>query len=154
MLIKIICCNPFDALRSVENDDILGASEGSSMRAETDVDEGKKVDAKPIQILTSTPNDVTLVNEVQLAHEEPTSNVAGRDDEDNNNEVEEVYNETSGFMASKSGGGIGRKSLYERWKDDYDYNLYDEDDCEHLTDEQLAICDAFDIKVRCHTRCL
>ena len=61
------------------------------------------------------PNGITLVNDIQLAHEEPTSNVAGMDDEDSDNEVEEVFNETSGFMASKSGGGIKRKSIYERW---------------------------------------
>ncbi|GJS62680.1 alpha-1,4 glucan phosphorylase L isozyme, chloroplastic/amyloplastic isoform X2 [Tanacetum coccineum] len=40
-------------------------------------------------------------------------------------EVEEVVNETSGFISSKSGGGIGRKNLYEHWKDDYDDNPYD-----------------------------
>ena len=34
------------------------------MRAETVVDKGQKT-----EILPSTPNDVTLVNEVQLAHE-------------------------------------------------------------------------------------
>lgn len=122
------------------------------MRAETVVDEGQKAYAKPIQILPSTSNDLTLVIEVQLTHEEPTSNVADMGDEDSDNEVKEVFNEASGFMASKSRGGIGRKSLYKCWKDNYDYNPYD-DDCEDLTDEQLAICDAFDIKVRGHTRC-
>ncbi|GJU30800.1 hypothetical protein Tco_1174389 [Tanacetum coccineum] len=95
------CSNPFDAFRSVENDDVLGTNGGSSMRAGT----------------------------------------AG--DEDNDNEVEEVFNKTTCFMAFKSGGGIGSKSIYERWKDDYDYNPYDDDDCEDLTDEQLAICDSF-----------
>ncbi|GJT85075.1 prostamide/prostaglandin F synthase [Tanacetum coccineum] len=74
---------------------------GSSMRVETDVDEGQK------------------------AHEQPTSNVAGMGDEDSDSEVEEVVNETSGFISSKSGGGIGRKNLYEHWKDDYDDNPYD-----------------------------
>ena len=72
------------------------------MRAEIVVYEGQKADVKPIQILPSTPNDITLVNEVQLAHEEPTSNVAGIDDEDSDNEVEEVFNETVGFIESKS----------------------------------------------------
>ena len=76
--------------------------------------------------MPSTSNDVTFVNEVQLTHEEPTSNVAGMGDDDSDNEVEEVFNETIGFMASKSEGGIGKKILYERWKDDYYYNPYDE----------------------------
>ncbi|GJR39548.1 RNA-directed DNA polymerase, eukaryota [Tanacetum coccineum] len=55
----------------------------------------------------------------------------------------------------ESGGGIGRKSLYERWKEDYDDNPYDDDDdddCEDLTIEQLVICDAYDIRIRGHTR--
>ncbi|GJY23961.1 ATPase, F1/V1/A1 complex, alpha/beta subunit [Tanacetum coccineum] len=71
------CSNPFDALRAVENDDLLGA------------------------------------NGVQLAHEQPTSNVSGMSYEDSDDEVEEVVNETTCFMASKSGSGIERKSLYE-----------------------------------------
>ncbi|GJU05337.1 zinc knuckle CX2CX4HX4C containing protein [Tanacetum coccineum] len=79
-----------------------GANGGCFMRVETDVNE--------------------------LAHEHPTSNVAGVGDEDSDNEVEEVVNEPTSFMASKSGGGIGRKSLYERWKDDYEDNPYDDDD--------------------------
>ena len=61
------------------------------MRAETAVDEGQKADVEPIQIFASTPNDVTLVNEVQLAQEQPTSNVAGLGDEDSENEMEEVF---------------------------------------------------------------
>ena len=39
-------------------------------------------------------------------------------------------NNTIGFMASKSGGGIRRKILYECCKDDYD-----DDDCEDFTEE-------------------
>ncbi|GKE55626.1 hypothetical protein Tco_1494811 [Tanacetum coccineum] len=53
------CSNPFDAFRSVENDDVLG---------------------------------------------EPTSNVVGKGDVDNDNEVEEVFNKTTCFMAFTSGG--------------------------------------------------
>ncbi|GKD14224.1 hypothetical protein Tco_1198631 [Tanacetum coccineum] len=63
--------------------------------------------------------------------------------------MEDVYDETGSFMASKSGGGggNGNKSLYERWKDDYDYNTYEDDECRDLTKEQLALCDAFDINI-------
>ncbi|PWA58725.1 reverse transcriptase domain-containing protein [Artemisia annua] len=72
--------NPFDALMSVDNDDVLGANWGSSIGAETVVDEGQKANPEPVQILMSTPNDATPVNEVQLANEQlsPTlSNVIG-----------------------------------------------------------------------------
>ncbi|GKA78228.1 hypothetical protein Tco_0784765 [Tanacetum coccineum] len=48
--------------------------------------------------------------------------------------------------------GVGRKSLYKRWKYDYDDNPYDDDDYEDLTEEQLVVCDAFDIKICGHTR--
>nr|GEU48476.1 hypothetical protein [Tanacetum cinerariifolium] len=50
---------------------------------------------------------------------------------DSENDMEEDDNETTSFMASKSykdtcsskrGGATGRKSLYKRWKDDYDDN--------------------------------
>ncbi|GJS52540.1 hypothetical protein Tco_0625902 [Tanacetum coccineum] len=86
------------AKRAIENDDVLGANGGGSMRVDT---------------------------YVQLAHEQPTSNVAGMSDEDSDNEVE----------------------------DDYDDNPYnDDDDCEDFTKEQLAICDKFDIKICGHTR--
>ncbi|GJV81613.1 putative mitochondrial protein [Tanacetum coccineum] len=111
---EVSCLNHFDALRSVENDDVLGANRGSSMRVETDVDEGQMADAEPIHSFPSTPDDVTLVSEIQLTHEQPMSNVVGIGDEDNDNEVQEVVNQTTGFMAFKSRGGIGRKSLYER----------------------------------------
>ena len=48
--------------------------------------------------------------------------------------MEKVFDETTSFMASKSGGGIGRKGVYERCKNDYDDNPYDDDDCEDLTE--------------------
>ncbi|GJV59119.1 hypothetical protein Tco_1465219 [Tanacetum coccineum] len=41
---------------------------------------------------------------------------------DTDSEVNEVFNETAGFMAStsskinKNGSGVGNKSLYEKWK--------------------------------------
>ncbi|GJW09844.1 hypothetical protein Tco_1575671 [Tanacetum coccineum] len=61
-------------------------------------------------------------------------------------------NETSSFMASnhpkvasssKGGGGRGKSSLYERWKEDYDDNPYDDSKCEDLIEEQLTLCDAY-----------
>ncbi|GJR15330.1 hypothetical protein Tco_0797982 [Tanacetum coccineum] len=74
-------------------------------------------------------------------------------DKESKSEVEEVYNETASFMASKSGCGTGRKSLYERWKNDYDDNPYDVEECEDLANEQLAFCDAFDKSLCGHARC-
>nr|GEW41634.1 hypothetical protein [Tanacetum cinerariifolium] len=47
--------------------------------------------------------------------------------------------------SSMSGGGSGKSSLYERWKQTYDDNPYDDNESEDLTPQQLAFCDAFDI---------
>ena len=65
------------------------------------MDKGQKGEAEHNQILPSTPNDITLVNEVQLVNEQSTPNVAGLNirknkdsnvgDEDSDNEVEEVF---------------------------------------------------------------
>ncbi|GJT70253.1 hypothetical protein Tco_1029539 [Tanacetum coccineum] len=58
-------------------------------------------------------------------------------DEDNDSEVEEVYDETTTYMsstgfnvnkASKSGSGGGNKSLYEQRKENHGEDLYDDDD--------------------------
>ncbi|GKB88148.1 hypothetical protein Tco_0960420 [Tanacetum coccineum] len=67
-----------------------------------------------------------------------SSNVVSKKvDEDNNSEVEEVYDETATYMAStgfnvnkasKSGSSGGKKSLYEQWKENHDEDPYDDDD--------------------------
>ncbi|GJS56874.1 hypothetical protein Tco_0651658 [Tanacetum coccineum] len=58
-------------------------------------------------------------------------------DRESGSDVEEDNSETSSFMASKSskgtsssksGGRTIRKSLYERWKYDYEDNSYDNDE--------------------------
>ncbi|GKE72556.1 hypothetical protein Tco_1534597, partial [Tanacetum coccineum] len=78
------------------------------------------------------------------------------DDNDSKNDVKEDNNETTSFMTSKSStgthssknkGGIGSKSLYERWKDDYDDNSYDVDVESEDTEEQLSLCYTFVISV-------
>ena len=78
---------------------------------------------------------------------------------DSENDVEEDDNETvasksvKGTNSSKSGGGTRMKSLYDHWKEDYDDNSYDDDDeCEYLTEEKLALYDAYDIRVHGHAR--
>ena len=75
------------------------------------------------KILSSMPNDVPLVNEVQLSNEQLTSNLVSSNigkkednnvgDEESDNKVEEVFDETAGFMASRSGGGIGAYKALE-----------------------------------------
>ncbi|GKB39737.1 hypothetical protein Tco_0884679 [Tanacetum coccineum] len=91
-----------------------------------------------------------------------SSNVASKkvDDpvnEDSDDEVLEVYNETATFMASinvheasKSGSGGGNKSLYEQWKDDHYEDRYNDDDFDDhgLTPAQMRFVDAFDISLR------
>ena len=66
---------------------------------------------------------------------------------DSEGDVENVKDETGTFM--ESGSGYGTKSLYECWKemkddpydDDTKYNVHD------LSEDELAFCDALDIKV-------
>ncbi|GJS06536.1 hypothetical protein Tco_0363332 [Tanacetum coccineum] len=73
---------------------------------------------------------------------------------DSDSEVEEVFNETAGFMAltnnnSKSGSGVGDKSLYEEWRETYIEDPYDDDDfadCD-LSDAKLKLANAFDINL-------
>lgn len=68
-------------------------------------------------------------------------------------------NETASFIAytsskvnkaSKSGSEIRNKSLYEQWKETYDENPYDYDDCviHGLTNAQMKFVDAYDISLR------
>ncbi|GKA09988.1 hypothetical protein Tco_0689421, partial [Tanacetum coccineum] len=83
----------------------------------------------------------------------------GNEDSDviaDDSEVIADDNETSSFMASnhpkvasssKGGGGRGKSSLYERWKEDYD-----DSKCEDLIEEQLTFCDAYDIRISSHIR--
>ncbi|GJZ38092.1 hypothetical protein Tco_0584283 [Tanacetum coccineum] len=74
-------------------------------------------------------------------------------------EVEEAFNETIGFMAStsskiysssKNGSGVVKKSMYEKWKETYIEDPYDDDDDIDdygLTEDQLKIANAFDISL-------
>ncbi|GJU00738.1 hypothetical protein Tco_1111076 [Tanacetum coccineum] len=56
---------------------------------------------------------------------------------------------SKGSRTSKSGGAVGNKSLYERWKDILDDDPYDDEyNAYDLTEEQMAFCDAWDIKLR------
>nr|GEX67833.1 hypothetical protein [Tanacetum cinerariifolium] len=75
---------------------------------------------------------------------------------DSDNEIDEVFNKTTGFIAStsfkvdnnsKSGSFIGNKSIYEQWKKTYIEDQHDDDDF-GLTDAQLMFVNAFDISPR------
>ncbi|GJX64586.1 hypothetical protein Tco_0298929 [Tanacetum coccineum] len=81
------------------------------------------------------------------------------DNEDNDSEVEEVYDETAtykastcfiGNKASKSGSGGGKKRLYKEWKENYDEEPYDDDDFDDsgLTDAQMKFANVFYINLR------
>ncbi|GJT81277.1 hypothetical protein Tco_1055619 [Tanacetum coccineum] len=78
--------------------------------------------------------------------------------EDNDSQVEAVFDETANLIASTSftGGsdrGYDTNSLLEQWrkiKQDDDYDPYDEDlyESHDMSDHLQAICDDLDITVR------
>nr|GEU91122.1 zinc knuckle CX2CX4HX4C [Tanacetum cinerariifolium] len=79
------------------------------------------------------------------------------DDEDGDNDVIEDKNKNARFMKLKyprnmsispCEGGGGKPRLYERCKESYENNLYDNDDyqCDNLTPEQTTFYDVFDIR--------
>nr|GEV32774.1 ribonuclease H-like domain-containing protein [Tanacetum cinerariifolium] len=76
---------------------------------------------------------------------------------DSDNEVDVMFSETASFMASmsskvnkssKSGSGVGNKSLYETWKETCKepYDDDDFDDC-YLIDAQMKFANTFDISL-------
>ena len=101
-------------------------------------DDPKALSMNEVQI----PTIVTLVGTTHL------SSLRFNADADSEGEVEHVYDETKTFMAS--GNGYVAKSLYEHMKetmdddsyDDVEYNVHD------LSEDQLALCYAWDIKIR------
>ncbi|GKD73948.1 hypothetical protein Tco_1332230 [Tanacetum coccineum] len=76
--------------------------------------------------------------------------------EDSEGEVEEVFDDTAHLMASKTmkeGSGIGKKSLYEQWKETMDNDDSCDDDAhEEFTEAQMAFCKKFDINLRGQAR--
>ncbi|GKC11044.1 hypothetical protein Tco_1007826 [Tanacetum coccineum] len=122
--------NPFDAFNSVENDDDLGTKRGNSKLAE-------KMD-----------------NSSVVSSDHGTSSEAF----DSDREVEEVFNENAGFMAStsskvenysKSGSGVESTSMYEQWRETYNEDSYADDDFDDcgLTNALLKLANAFDISL-------
>nr|GEW45783.1 hypothetical protein [Tanacetum cinerariifolium] len=78
--------------------------------------------------------------------------------EDNDSEVDDVYDETATYMAStsfnvnkasKSGSGKENKSLYEQWQESHGEDPHDDDfDNPSLTYAQMKFANAFDINLR------
>ncbi|GJS42136.1 hypothetical protein Tco_0567179 [Tanacetum coccineum] len=90
--------------------------------------------AKQTTNTKSNKNGANLGGKKKQARQELFKKVDSRAKSDSDNEVEEVFNKTAGFMASTSlnndnGSGYGTKSLLEQWREttlDYDYNPYDD----------------------------
>nr|GFA55494.1 hypothetical protein [Tanacetum cinerariifolium] len=81
---KTAMSSPFDALNSVESDNIIGSNGG---------------------ILTNADDEMLLIRLGSLLMGWMRTNKS---------DVEHVYDETTCFMDPKSGGGAGGKRLYER----------------------------------------
>ncbi|GJR21451.1 reverse transcriptase domain-containing protein [Tanacetum coccineum] len=127
--------NSFDALNLVENDDDLAQMIN---KLERQILDGKLMlmddDGKPLKKVDPPVNS------------------------DSESEVEEVFNEIAGFMAStrlksSSKSGYGTKTLLEQWREtkvDDDYDSYDEDlyDGYDMYENLQAICEDLDINVR------
>nr|GFA14840.1 hypothetical protein [Tanacetum cinerariifolium]GFA16056.1 hypothetical protein [Tanacetum cinerariifolium] len=75
---------------------------------------------------------------------------------DSDSEMDEVFNETTSFMAStsseinESGSGVRIKSMYEQWKKTYNEDSYDDDDFDDcgLTDAQMKFANSLDTSFR------
>ncbi|GKC48406.1 hypothetical protein Tco_1066128 [Tanacetum coccineum] len=173
--------NLFDALNMIENDDELRSNAGSSNSC-------KKAIHEVAGSVSSSPSTTPLVAKINQLESQmlngkfvlvgddgkplkpckstipSSSNVPSKkgDDpvnEDSDDEVLKVYNDTATFMvstssnvneASKSGSGGGNKILYEQWNEDHYEDQYDDDDFDDssLTLAQMQFVDAFDINLR------
>ncbi|GJX85071.1 hypothetical protein Tco_0335845 [Tanacetum coccineum] len=148
----MIPTNHFDALTTIKEGGELGSNRGLS-------NSGKKVVQDVTGSASGSPSNTHLVARIN----DFSSNVVCKkvDDlvnEDSDNEVEEIYNETATYMAStsfnvnkafKSGSGGGNKSLYKQWKETSGVDPYDDDDFDDpgLTYAQMKFANAFDINL-------
>ncbi|GJZ77851.1 hypothetical protein Tco_0642523 [Tanacetum coccineum] len=129
--------NPFDVLNTIEEGDELGSSSSNS---------SKKVVQDVAGSVSGSPSNTPLVariNDLEI-------------NEDNDSEMEEVYDETATYMASTSfnvnkasKSDRGDKSLYEQWKESHGEDPYDDDDFDDpgLTDAQMKFANTFDINL-------
>ncbi|GJW52986.1 copia protein [Tanacetum coccineum] len=97
----------------------------------------KDIGVAPIDLVNSKGDDVNVENskEVNLGNEENDSE-NGREEDDNEKTSFMASKSYKGIDSSKIGGGTGRKSLYECWKDDYEDNTYDDDDDDCLKERE------------------
>lgn len=135
--IKVSTSNSFSVLSGNDSkmDDVLQEVD-TTMGAEKDVHGNKVNVSKVAQNLEDNQES-----------KKSNSNV-DKIMEDSESDVEDIYDETSQFMAygSGSGGGGGASNL-EYYDDDDFYGDYD-DQVYDLTEEQQAFCKAFDINLR------
>ncbi|GKF88226.1 hypothetical protein Tco_0259103, partial [Tanacetum coccineum] len=78
-------------------------------------------------------------------------------EEDNGNDVDIVYDETTSFMASKhpkisnaelnKGSSGGGNNLYGRWKESYDEDLYDDDEFNAMGEKADIGTEPYDAEV-------
>ncbi|GJU29525.1 hypothetical protein Tco_1173114 [Tanacetum coccineum] len=123
--------NPFDALNTIEESDELRSNGGSSNLGKKVVqDVAGSASGSPSNTPLKVANNIRQYADLLHLKTVNSSNVVPKkvDDlvnEDNDSEVEEVYDETTTYMAStsfnvnkasKSGSGGGNKSLCEQWK--------------------------------------
>ncbi|GJW04267.1 hypothetical protein Tco_1563123 [Tanacetum coccineum] len=142
--------NPFDALNSIKK--MMSLDQIGDRQIQ--MIEGKLVllddDGKPLK-----PSKSMLLNSSNVVYIKVDDLV----NEDNDSEVEEVYDETGTYMAStsftvykasKSGSRGGNKSLYEQWQESHSEDAYDDGDFDDpgLTDAQMKFANAFDINLR------
>nr|GEV76017.1 hypothetical protein [Tanacetum cinerariifolium] len=111
----------------------------------------------PFDVLNMLEKDVgvalsdTACSKGDMPHVNVGNNkVVNLDNEDSDNNVIDYTNETLSFRdpkiikvtsSSMRGDGSEKSSLYERWNETYDDNLYNDDKCEDLTPQQLAFFD-------------
>ncbi|GJR51034.1 hypothetical protein Tco_1401555 [Tanacetum coccineum] len=109
--------------------------------------------SNPFDTLNSIKNDDDLDDDGKPLYKADSTSIA-----DSDSEVEEVFNEIVGFMASTSlkrgsDNGYGTNSLFKQWrkiKRDDDYDPYDDGlyESHDMSKNFLAICNDFDITFR------
>ncbi|GJZ95603.1 hypothetical protein Tco_0667937 [Tanacetum coccineum] len=172
--------NPFDVLNTIKEGDELGSNRVSS-------NSRKKVVQDVAGLVSYSPSNTPLVTRINKQESQmiegtlvlldddgkplkpskstlPSSSsvvskrVDNMGNEDNDSEVEKVYDGTAIYMTStgfnvnkacKSGRGRGNKSLYEEWKKNHGEEPYYDDDFNDLglTDAQMKFANAFDINL-------
>ncbi|GJX81573.1 hypothetical protein Tco_0331054 [Tanacetum coccineum] len=122
-------------------------------------DESKQVEDngqkdKHLSLLSTSLCDSPLSEkEVNLTSASIPSTAMEEQVEKSYSEVEDIDGDTARFMASlsnRAGGGANDASLLE----DEDYGIYDgyKDDAYDLSEEQLVLCNAFNITLRSRVR--